>query len=232
MKEGTRITFSIHNARKLARGAIVVATAVALAGPAVAAKGGNGNANGNRANAQSQNAEKGNNGRGAIASELKGLNAAHANISGMMNADPDSQVGQIYAYQQAIVAAKEAGGDLDYWGNLYEELGETDANSYGADAYTTALLDQATIVEYYEAMILGLGEGETLSTEDQAAYDAALAEVTRLSSLSEEDYAAEFGGLYDAALQEAETYYSATLITDGLSEDALNEFLRLLGLLE
>jgi hypothetical protein len=49
---------------------------------------------------------------------------------------------------------------------------------------------------------------------------------------NEEAYEAEFGGVYDAALQEAETYYSATLITDGLSEDALNEFLRLIGLLE
>lgn len=226
------MTFSIHTAKKIARGAIVVATAVALAGPAMAGNNGKGNGNGRGNSANAQNTEKGNNGRGAIASELKGLNAAHANINAMMNADPNSQVGQIYAYQQAIVAAKEAGGDLDYWGNLYEELAATDAEAYGADAHTTAMLDQAVIIESYETMILGLGEGETLSAEDQAAYDAALAELARLSSLTEEAYAAEFGGLYDAALQEAETYYSATRITDGLSEAALNEFLRLLGLLE
>lgn len=226
------MAFTVQAAKKLARGAIIAMTAVALAGPALAAKGGNGNGNerGNSANAQ--NGEKGNNGRGAIASELKGLNAAHANINGLMNANPDSQVGQIYAYQQAILAAQEAGGDLDYWSNLYEELGSTDAATYNADTYGTAMIDQATIVEYYDGVIAGLGEGETLSEEDQAAYDAAVAEFTRLASLSDEEYAAEFGGLYDAALQEAEANYSATLITDGLSEEALNEFLRLLGLLE
>mgnify|MGYP003330711606 FL=1 len=49
---------------------------------------------------------------------------------------------------------------------------------------------------------------------------------------NEEAYEAEFGGLYDVALQEAETYYSATLITEGLSEEGRNEFLRLLGLIE
>ena len=75
-----------------------------------------------------------------------------------------------------------------------------------------------------------------LSEEDEATCSAAGAEQLRLLEVgevgNEEAYEAEFGGVYDAALKEAETYYSATLITDGLSEDALNEFLRLIGLLE
>ncbi len=115
--QGIKMKFTMHVTTRLARGAIIAMTSVALSGPALAAKGGNGNGNGNgdsRGNsANAQSAEKGNNGRGAIASELKGLNAAHANINGLMNANPNSQVGQIYAYQQAIAAAREAGGDLD-----------------------------------------------------------------------------------------------------------------------
>jgi hypothetical protein len=89
-----KMTFAIRATKKIARGAIIAMTAVALAGPALSAKGGNGNGNGRGNSANAQNAEKGNNGRGAIASELKGLNAAHANINGLMNANPNSQVDQ------------------------------------------------------------------------------------------------------------------------------------------
>ena len=242
--QGIKMTFTMHATKKLARGAIIAMTAVALAGPALAAKGGNGNGNGNgngRGNsANAQNAEKGNNGRGAIASELKGLNAAHANINGLMNANPDSQVGQIYAYQQAIAAAREAGGDLNYWGNLSDEfLLVEDVEQYNADAYVNAILDQGIIIESIEGCADYLTNPDwdgVLSEEDEATCSAAGAEQLRLFEVgaegNEEAYEAEFGGVYDAALQEAETYYSATLITEGLSEEALNEFLRMLGLLE
>ncbi len=56
---------------------------------------GNGRGNGNQPSASQQNVDgdegsedEGKPGRGAIASELKGLNAAHANINALMNASP------------------------------------------------------------------------------------------------------------------------------------------------
>lgn len=40
--------------------------------------------------------------RGALASELKGLNAAHANPNALKNASPNSMVGKVAAYQTAV----------------------------------------------------------------------------------------------------------------------------------
>lgn len=45
---------------------------------------------------------------GALASELKGLNAAHANPNAFANADPDSQVGRIGAYAEAARSTQQA----------------------------------------------------------------------------------------------------------------------------
>jgi hypothetical protein len=44
---------------------------------------------------------------GAVASELKGLNAAHANLQAYANAAPNSQVGRIAAYREAYLAFEE-----------------------------------------------------------------------------------------------------------------------------
>ena len=249
------MTFSIQSAKNLCRGAVVVTTVVALAGPALAAKGGNGNgnSNGNRANAQSQNSDKGSNGRGAIASELKGLNAAHANINGMMNANPESQVGQIYAYQQTMQGAMTAGEDAEFWAGEYERLSlltsQEIIDTFGAHdplAYDSAVADATGQVAYYEGLILG---GD-LTQETADALLAAQIEAARLASLSEDEKSYEFTAGYAEALLEADANYilnsdlqaEQEAIADGqlleltggeaLSEDALNEFLRLLGLLE
>ncbi|PWE48083.1 hypothetical protein DEM26_20120 [Thioclava sp. NG1] len=47
--------------------------------------------------------------QGALASELKGLNAAHASPTALANAAPNSQVGRIAAYKAAVLAT----GELD-----------------------------------------------------------------------------------------------------------------------
>ena len=76
------------------------------------AERGNGNGNGNgRANRDRDRPERGNsansNGRGAIASELKWMNAAHANQNALENASPNSRPGQLYVLQtEAVEAAK------------------------------------------------------------------------------------------------------------------------------
>ncbi len=50
---------------------------------------------------------------GKIASELKGLNAAHANQTALMNAAPNSMPGKLYSYQRSIVGYSDAAEDLD-----------------------------------------------------------------------------------------------------------------------
>lgn len=62
----------------------------------------------------SKGGEKSNNGadngkgHGDLASELKGMNAVHANPKALENADPNSQVGKIAAYRDAAVATQDA----------------------------------------------------------------------------------------------------------------------------
>lgn len=79
---------------------------------------------GNSANAQASNGTSGNqtgkaaaasggNSNGALASELKGLNAVKANPNALENAAPNSQVGRIAAYQDAAVLTIEAQASLD-----------------------------------------------------------------------------------------------------------------------
>ena len=63
------------------------------------------------------------NGNGAIASELKGLNAAHASAQAYKNADPNSQVGRIAAYATALLEGEQAEANLVEKANLLEELG-------------------------------------------------------------------------------------------------------------
>lgn len=48
------------------------------------------------------------NGKGDLASELKGMNAVHANPKALENADPNSQVGKIAAYKDAALATQAA----------------------------------------------------------------------------------------------------------------------------
>ena len=87
---------------------LTVAPAVAIsvsATPAFAKKGGNssrGKSNGSRGNRDARPSRRdaqpnGNSvNHGAIASELKGLNAAHASQNGLENSSPNSMRGKLY----------------------------------------------------------------------------------------------------------------------------------------
>ena len=59
-----------------------------------------GKSNGNGRADAGRPANPGGNGRGAIASELGALNAAHANQQTLENAAPESMPGRLYSYQQ------------------------------------------------------------------------------------------------------------------------------------
>ena len=130
--------------------------------------------------------------RGAIASALGALNAANANQTALENAAPDSMPGRLYAYQQTggITAAGVA--------------------AFNDAQQITALTPEAVL----DAFDID-GDG-VLSPEEQAAYDAALAEATATIESLLTAYAA-LGALSDEnGLQ--------------LSAGALAELNRLLGL--
>lgn len=80
-----------------------------------------GNGNGNSSENASLQASN-NNGRGAIARELKGLNAAHANQSALENASPTSMPGKLYAFQQASLAASQVDAQVVEKADLYAAL--------------------------------------------------------------------------------------------------------------
>lgn len=66
-------------------------------------QGGNGNDNG-----KAEGKKGADNGKGSLASELKGMNAVHANPKALENADPNSQVGKIAAYRDAALVTQTA----------------------------------------------------------------------------------------------------------------------------
>ena len=88
--------------------------------------GGKGNSGGNGIGASSQSDDAGGSeiasveskakrksSHGLLASELKGLNAAHANPNALANASPNSQVGRLATYRDAALAAAGAQGAVD-----------------------------------------------------------------------------------------------------------------------
>lgn len=74
-------------------------------------RGGNSNNSGGNSNNSSGN----NNDRGAAASSLGALNAAHANANAFANAAENSRVGMIELYKVAVMATAEAKNDLEWF---------------------------------------------------------------------------------------------------------------------
>lgn len=126
--------------------ALLIATPVSIAvsmtpSAAFAEKGGNANrGNGNRnersnrGNSRTERASRGNNGnrdargnsanngRGALARELGGLNAAHASQNGLANASPNSATGKLYVYQQAARSVSTLQAQVVETGDFYRAL--------------------------------------------------------------------------------------------------------------
>jgi hypothetical protein len=168
---------------------------------------------------------------GAVASELKGLNAAHANPTAMENAAPTSRVGQLAAYKDAALASQEAAGNVAaatealaaaeaaladasaaYAGRTSHEISDEIAGlDPAAPDYVdqlNALSEELAEAEDHEAAIAGL-------EADVVAAEAALAEVESAAASAEETEA--------AALLEAANGRD-------LTPEAIEELRELLGL--
>ncbi len=173
----------------------------ASATPAFAERGGNGNKNGNgrgnsgnRGNSEARSTERGspgNNGRGHLARELRGLNAAHANPNALANAAPNSMPGKLNVYKQAqedFVAAVAVQDDAyDEYQRLiglteaevlaeFPDGGYDDAVTNAANDYAAARADAVDAQTYADDSLSTLTGGRELS-------DSALAELWRLLNL-------------------------------------------------
>ncbi|WP_368344816.1 hypothetical protein [Pelagovum sp. HNIBRBA483] len=211
---------------------------------------GNGRGNGNQPSASQQSVDgdegsedEGKPGRGAIASELKGLNAAHANINALMNASPNSQVGRIASYYFAVnatddlladIAAAEGYFDAETLESIaaYEDaIAALDPESPTYDAELEALTNSLNKV--YEDLITDLdAEIAALDTDgdgiaDDPTNDQALADLqAELNAVT--TYRDAETLLAEAEAAEGDSYNN--LVSDTLSEEAWAEFLSLLGL--
>ena len=134
---------------------LTVAPAVVIsvsATPAFAKKSGNssrGKSNGSRGNRDARPSRRDAKStedsvnHGAIASELKGLNAAHASQNGLENSSPNSMRGKLYTYQQAMLAPtayQDASEALD---TLTGEMAELDYYKMYPDGDYEAALSEA-----------------------------------------------------------------------------------------
>ncbi len=165
---------------------------------------GNGNGNGNGNENGNGNGNGNGNSNGALASELKGLNAANANENALLNASANSRVGKIAAYKEAALASDAAAVVVEQAESALAGLAEPTRNIEEIEAAIAAL---DPLAEGY-AEALALLQTELSATQDyaealQAVADALLAlgaaEATENDSLL---IASDGRVLSDAALAE------------------------------
>lgn len=146
-----------------------------------------GNARGNNGNG----AQRVSNGRGAIASELKSLNAAHASPTALANAAPGSMPGKLREYRdtysQLIAAVDEQNVAYAEFQRLSGLTDDEIAEAYPDGGYDQAL-SEATAT--YSALrdIAATAQGETQETltaltGGRTLSDAAMAELHGLLGL-------------------------------------------------
>ncbi|HMO06812.1 MAG TPA: hypothetical protein PKD10_04075 [Paracoccaceae bacterium] len=181
-------------------------------------------------------------GRGALASELKGLNAAHASPQALANASPNSQVGRIATYRDAVLGTRSATGDIaDAQTVLAAARDALSAYDGSYDGRTRAEIE-ADIARLdpespdYDAEFAGSFEDPEAALsglqDDLAAavaHEDGREELAGAVTAAEDDLAAAEQAAEDAAAAEAD----ALLAASGgrtLSPEALAELHRLLGL--
>lgn len=135
---------------------------------------------------------------GLSPSELGALNAAHANPNALKNAAPNSRVGRIAAYRDAVLAGEELAADLAEKAALLETLTPPARSSavVGDDLSLAEedLATKAAAVSELEAQQLALG-GEGVDPTLDSALEAARVELT-----AAEGAEATLQDEYDAAL--------------------------------
>ncbi len=164
----------------------------AYAGKGNGNDGGNGNGGGKSGDKSSKGTEankarkttKAKTGTGAIASELKGLNAYHASAAAFENAAPNSQVGRIATYRAAALAAQDAGAAVDDAGLA---LGAAEQSLSDAQAaYDAAAQSGSATQEELDALQADIDAAQDDVDLAQTGYDTAVAAAETLTMAEEE----------------------------------------------
>ena len=188
----------------LAMGAMVMsgvaATVSITASPAFSQ--GNSAGKGNGGSNRNENSNRGdrdnNNGRGAVASSLGALNAAHANANALANASENSRVGMIAIYKLAVEATAEASAAFDdaetALATFIAQCGPDATDSSLSAEECQLLLGAAT-----ETAQLAAGDGVVINAFDYDSYVAWLEQAVSDAFDAEADAKA----LEDIALEAA-----------------------------
>jgi hypothetical protein len=187
------------------------------------------NGNANRSVVQEVTTGTGNNGRGVLARELRGLNAAHANQNALENASPNSMPGKLYIYQQEQPELRaneaEAIAELERLTALTAaEIADEFPDGDYAAALAAVSPDAAEI-----ARLDGLDAATIATDYPDGDYAAALAaavdnetELARLQGLDAFGIVAEFpNDDYVAALEAAAGDPAALELLQGLDAAAI-----------
>lgn len=198
-------------------------------GAAFAEKGGNGGGNsGGSASSSAGGSQAGGNGQspitlasgstpgqgnakgnGALASELKGLNAVKANPNALLHANPNSQVGRIATYYQAALATKDAQAEQD-------------------EAAAALTLATAAVKDAKRDLATALNIG-TATDAEIAALKQAIRDAKAAAAVAQADYDATAAAI---AAQEQAEQDALLVASDGrtLSDDAVAYLRDQLGL--
>ena len=187
-------------------------------------------------------ANQGGMGKGAIASELKGLNAAHAVANGKPKAAANSQVGRIVTYQKEAIETNEA---YDAWIVAYENYMEFIESYDGptseeaqmaldAAVKTNADIDKAIedLGENPDPEAVATLEEGRVSEEDIAKLEQALADAKAFEADAEElaKISNDLNEIYEDELEEEEAALLAASGGRELSDEALAALREKLGL--
>ncbi len=204
---------------------------------------GNGNSGGHGRGNGGGNSGGGGNGRndraanhGSVASELKGLNAAHANEQAFLNAARNSQVGGIAAYREATTSAQTLLTSLTSQGISPDDFDPSTLPTSEQIADYLAILDSSSAT-YDPASATALLESfgytdfaalDPAAPDYQSQYDSLL---TRLSTETESRLTVnqQLVDYFDASGQET-ALLDELMPEGGLSDAAMAEFRQLLGL--
>ena len=132
---------------------------------------------------------------GTIASELKGLNAAHASQNGLENSSPNSMPGKLYTYQQAALATAAVQDASKALATL-NAMTAKEISEYSGGDYALALGEAQST--YNDALLaLGSPDADPVAEADagpdaevELALDAMLLELSGWEELTPEALAA------------------------------------------
>ncbi|MCT2541028.1 hypothetical protein [Sedimentimonas flavescens] len=154
---------------------------------------------------------------GAIASELKGLNAAHASPNALANASPNSQVGRIATYKAAVEAGMLADKKLD---DANVELAALDEKLAGYSTERTVEEIDGDLAGLTEPTPTDLVEGDEGYEEAVAQYDADMAAYNEAKGALDAERAEAEARDADLAAKAALEAEIATLEEEAAAADA------------